>query len=100
MEREFLSDARGRRHTMVAGLCNIRRGEPLSDVEDAVLAAALAELDEKYVGEPTLSDLVQVIEDRPPRLAGCGLRRGIRPALPRDGARFDPHDPEHVGAAR
>ena len=68
MEREFLSDARGRRHTMVAGLCNIRRGEPLSDVEDAVLAAALAELDEKYVGEPTLSDLVQVIEERPLRL--------------------------------
>ena len=76
MEREFLSDARGRRHTMVAGLCNIRRGEPLSDVEDAVLAAALAELDEKYVGEPTLSDLVQVIEDRPPRLQDAAYDEG------------------------
>ena len=76
MEREFLSDARGRRHTMVAGLCNIRRGEPLSDVEDAVLAAALAELDEKYVGEPTLSDLVQVIEDRPLRLQDAAYDEG------------------------
>jgi len=76
MEREFLSDARGRRHIMVAGLCNIRRGEPLSDVEDAVLAAALAELDEKYVGEPTLSDLVAVIEDRPLRLQEAAYDEG------------------------
>ena len=58
------------------GLCNIRRGEPLSDVEDAVLAAALAELDEKYVGEPTLSDLVQVIEDRPARLQDAAYDEG------------------------
>ena len=100
MEREFLSDARGRRHTMVAGLCNIRRGEPLSDVEDAVLAAALAELDEKYVGEPTLGDLVQVIEDRPLRLQEAAYDEGLRAALPRNGQGGDPHDPEHAGASR
>ena len=76
MEREFWSDARGKRHTMVAGLCNIRRGQPLSDVEDAVLAAALAELDEKYQGEPTLRDLVAVIEDRPVRVQEAAYDEG------------------------
>ncbi len=76
MELEFWSDARGKRHTMVAGLCNIRRGVPLSDVEDAVLAAALAELDEKYRGEPTISDLVKVIEERPDRLQEAAYDEG------------------------
>ena len=41
-----------------------------------MLAAALAELDEKYVGEPTLSDLVQVIEDRPLRLQEAAYDEG------------------------
>ena len=76
MEREFWSDARGKRHQMVAGLCNIRRGQPLNDVEDAVLAAALAELDEKYKGEPTIGDLVAVIQDRPVRVQEAAYDEG------------------------
>jgi len=99
MESELWADARGKRHTMVAGLCNIRRGQPLSDVEDSVLAAALAELDDSYVGEPTLVDVMKVIEDRPARLQEAAYDEGseeryretVRPLVRTIRALLEPH---------
>lgn len=61
MVSELWSDARGKRHAMVAGLCTVQRGGPLSDVEDTILAAGLGVLDERYRGEPVLADLVDAI---------------------------------------
>ena len=60
---ELWDDARGKRHAMVAGLCEIQRKAELSDVEDTVLAAALGALDRQYDGEPVLRDVMQVIID-------------------------------------
>ena len=65
LRRELLSDARGKRHAMVAALATIQRSRPLDDGEDTILAAALSELDQKHHGEPVLRDLVQLIEAAP-----------------------------------
>src|SRR2546421_718166 len=46
LRRELVSDARGKRHAMVAALATIQRTRPLDDGEDTILAAALTELDE------------------------------------------------------
>jgi len=76
LRRELLSDARGKRHAMVAALATIQRGHPLDDGEDTVLAGALAELDEHYHGEPVLRDLVEVIQAAPDRLREAAYDQG------------------------
>lgn len=99
MEEEFWYDARGKRHTMVSGLCNIRRGRPLSDVEDSVLAAALSELDDHFDGEPVLRDLLEVINARPARCQQAAFDEGsepryrqtVRPLVQTLGGLLEPH---------
>jgi hypothetical protein len=64
MVGEMWSDARGKRHAMVAGLCTVQRGGPLQDVEDTILGAALRVLDDHFQDdEPVLADLLAVITD-------------------------------------
>ncbi len=100
MEEEFWFDARGKRHTMISGLCNIRRGHPLGDVEDSVLAAALSELDDSFGGgEPVLRDLVEVINARPDRCQQAAFDEGsepryrqtVRPLVQTLGGLLEPH---------
>ncbi len=76
LRHELLSDARGKRHAMVAALATIQRSRPLDDGEDTILAAALAELDERHHGEPVLRDLVQVIEAAPDRVRDAAYDQG------------------------
>jgi hypothetical protein len=76
VRRELLSDARGKRHAMVAALATIQRSRPLDDGEDTILAATLAELDERFEGEPVLRDLVQVIEAAPDRVRDAAYDQG------------------------
>jgi hypothetical protein len=71
------------------GLCNIRRGQPLNDVEDAVLAAALAEFvearqtreapgDRRRRGGPTGGELLGGAEMTDPGVAHSGGRANTR----------------------
>ena len=76
LRRELLSDARGKRHAMVGALATIQRGRPLDDGEDTILAAALAELDHTFHGEPVLRDLVEVIEHAPDRIRDAAYDQG------------------------
>ena len=76
LRHELLSDARGKRHAMVAALATIQRSRPLDDGEDTILAAALAELDERHQGEPVLRDLVQLIEAAADRVREAAYDQG------------------------
>ena len=76
LRRELLSDARGKRHAMVAALATIQRGRPLDDGEDTILAAALTELDHGHKGEPVLRDLVSLIEAAPDRVRDAAYDQG------------------------
>lgn len=73
---QVLADAHGRRHTMVAALITIMRGNPPGDREETILDRALKVLDDRHTGVPVLADLLQVIRDAPPELRAVALDRG------------------------
>ena len=73
---QLLADAHGRRHTMVAALITIMRGNPPGDREEAIIDRALKVLDERHVGTPVLGDLLQVIRDAPEPVRAVALDRG------------------------
>lgn len=56
----LLSDARGRRQSVLSTIIAMNRGTPPADFEESVLAAALRVVDE-HVPDPTLPDLVRVL---------------------------------------
>ena len=93
LRRELLSDARGKRHAMVAALATIQRSRPLDDGEDTILAAALTELDKRHHGEPVLRDLVQVIEAAPDRVRDAAYDQGSDERYRELDAPADPHAP-------
>lgn len=63
---------------MVSALVTILRGEPPTDREETLLAAALDILDDRHGPDktPVLADLVQVIKDAPETLRSVALDRG------------------------
>lgn len=74
--RAMLASEAARRHAMVAGLITIARQHRLTDREDMILYAAMAELDERHQGQPVLKDLLQVIQDAPDRVRHVAIDRG------------------------
>ena len=73
---QVLADAHGRRHTMVAALITIMRGNPPGDREETILDRALKVLDDRHQGVPVLGDLLQVIRDAPADVRAAALDRG------------------------
>jgi len=73
---EVLADGRQRRLLMVSALVSIQRGGPLTEVEDPLLAAALAHLDARHHGIPVLSDLLAVLQDAPPAVRAAAVDYG------------------------
>jgi hypothetical protein len=71
-----LSDAHGRRHTMVSSLVTIMRAAPPGDREETILDRALRVLDTRHDGVPTLPDLLQVIRQAPEEVRAVALDRG------------------------
>ena len=74
----LVAEAHGRVLNMVAALLTIVRGQPISDHEQSVLSACLRHLRE---GTPPgqafhLTDLLQVLEEGPPRVRQVTLDRG------------------------
>lgn len=74
---ELIAEAHGRRLTMLAGLVSLNRHGRVTDHEEAILAAALAVVDEHHTpGDATLYDLIKVIEEGPDRVRQVTLDRG------------------------
>jgi hypothetical protein len=76
LAREVMTDARSRRHTMVATLITILRKQPPTDREETILERALSVLDERHDGTPVLKDLLDVIRDAPAEVRAVALDRG------------------------
>jgi hypothetical protein len=78
--RRVASEQLGRALNVLTGLCELVRGGPLSDREQSMLTAALRvvyALSTDTAGPPPLvSDVVQVITDRHPRVRAMALDRG------------------------
>jgi hypothetical protein len=78
--RRVASEQLGRALNVLTGLCELVRGGPLSDREQSMLTAALRvvyALSTDTGGPPPLvSDVVQVITDRHPRVRAMALDRG------------------------
>ncbi len=72
----ILSDAHGRRHTMVAALLTILRSQPPTDREETIIDRALKYLDETFDGVPVLGDLLRVIQEAPNEIRQVALDRG------------------------
>ena len=75
---EVLADALARRHTMIATLITLARGEQPSDREEMILDRALRVLDHRHTGIPVLADLVCVIAQAPGELRDVAMDRGDR----------------------
>lgn len=71
-QRKVIEQVRQRRRQMVAGLCELERGGPLTQAEANVITAALRVLDDDPRFTPTdpplLSDLLTLIENGSPEL--------------------------------
>ncbi|MBT2418031.1 ATP/GTP-binding protein [Streptomyces sp. ISL-22] len=74
--RAIIADAHGRRLNAVSALLTILRGEPPTDREETLLAAALTVLDDRQRGTPVMADLLQVIKDAPELVRSVALDRG------------------------
>lgn len=73
---KLTEDALGRRLTMVAALVGLNRRDRVTDVEEAIIAAALSVLDEHHrPGEATLLELIAVLEEGPEELRRVTLAR-------------------------
>jgi hypothetical protein len=76
-EREaLLAEWHERRVTLVAALVTIGRRTPPSDREEHLISAAIALLDERHEGTPTLHDLIALIEQAPDALRVIAMDRG------------------------
>jgi len=74
--RKLTQDAVGRRLTMVAALVGLNRRSRVTDVEEAIIAAALGVLDEHHrPGDATLRELIAVLEEGPEELRRVTLAR-------------------------
>ena len=74
--RKLTQDALGRRLTMVAALVGLNRRSRVTDIEEAIIAAALGVLDEHHrPGEATLRELIAVLEEGPEELRRVTLAR-------------------------
>ncbi|GAB2718035.1 ATP/GTP-binding protein [Kitasatospora kifunensis] len=77
--RAVIADAHGRRLNAVSALLTILRGEPPTDREETLIAAALNILDERHQADaPVMADLLQVVKDAPEQLRMIALDRGDR----------------------
>ncbi|MFJ3825989.1 ATP/GTP-binding protein [Streptomyces nodosus] len=74
--RAIIADAHGRRLNAVSALLTILRGEPPTDREETILAAALKVLDDRKGSPPVMADLLQVIKDAPEFVRSVALDRG------------------------
>jgi len=75
--RKLAADSLGRRLNMVAALVSLNRRAPVSDVEEAIIAACLGVLDERHrPGEATLVELVAVLNEGPEPVRRLTLDRG------------------------
>lgn len=73
---KLIADAKGRRLNMVAGLIELNRQRPVSDIETLILDTAMDLLDATFApGEATLPDLVRVLDDGPEALRDVTLSR-------------------------
>ena len=74
--RKLREDAIGRRLTMVAALVGLNRRSQVTDVEEAIISAALGVLDDHHQpGEATLVELIAVLEEGPEVLRRVTLAR-------------------------
>lgn len=74
---KLIGDAKGRRLNMVAGLIELNRQRPVSDIESLILDTAMDLLDALFSpGEATLPDLVKILDDGPEPLRDVTLSRG------------------------
>jgi hypothetical protein len=74
---KLLADCLGRRLTMVAALVSLNRRGPVSDLEEAIILAALQILDDTHApGHATLRDLIAVLEAAPDAVRSVVLDRG------------------------
>lgn len=74
--RKLSADALGRRLTMVAALVGLNRRDRVTDVEEAIVAAALGVLDLRHrPGDATLVELIGVLEEGPEVLRRVTLAR-------------------------
>ena len=75
--RKLMADSLGRRLTMVSALVALNRRAVVTDVEEALVAAASSVLDDKYrPGRATLVELVGVLEAGPEPVRRLTLDRG------------------------
>ena len=75
--RKLMADSLGRRLTMVSALVALNRRAVVTDVEEALVAAALTVLDDKFrPGRATLVELVGVLEAGPEPVRRLTLDRG------------------------
>jgi hypothetical protein len=76
-EREaVLAEWHERRKEMVAALVTIGRREPPSDQEEHLISTAIALLDDRGEGTPTLHELIEVVEQAPEPLRVIAMDRG------------------------
>ena len=74
---KLVADAKGRRLNMVAGLIELNRQRPVTDIETLILDTAMEVLDATFApGEATLPDLVKLLDDGPEALRAVTLSRG------------------------
>jgi hypothetical protein len=75
--RKLMADSLGRRLNMVSALVALNRRAVVTDVEEALVAAALSVLDDRFQpGQATLVDLVGVLEAGPEPVRRLTLDRG------------------------
>ncbi|MGQ4487713.1 ATP/GTP-binding protein [Streptomyces sp. 372A] len=74
--RALIADAHGRRLNAVSALLTISRGEPPSDREETIIAAALTVLDDRHEGSPVMADLLRVVHEAPELVRSVALDRG------------------------
>ena len=72
----LLAEWHDRRVTLVAALVTIGRRTPPTDREEHLISTAIALLDERFEGTPTLHDLIGLIEQAPEPLRVIAMDRG------------------------
>lgn len=72
----MLAGEAARRHAMVAALITIARRHRLTDREELILYAAMAELDDRHDGVPVLEDLLHLVQQAPDRVRQVAIDRG------------------------
>jgi hypothetical protein len=68
-------EVRGRRMSLLLALCALVRGRPISNPEEVVLGRAIDVLTERTVHDPTVPDVLRLIEDGPDQLRHAARAR-------------------------